>query len=397
MKSTWCFCSDFLLFLVFLAGYADLFAQKSPAGGVIAAFSMPDTVCLDSPVPIVNLSQGASTYLWKFCTGDPLTNIHGIDLGNPSGTIDLPLGIALAQEGTSFYAFNTNAQSGTITRSIWANGLKNPPTAENLGNFGILTTDIYGIQVKNDTGNWYVFITNGTSLVRLDLGNSLSGNVLGATTVETSPFMNKARGLVIEQDGTGWVGFCTNFPAKTITRFAWSNSLSGNPVITDLGNIGGLTEPMQPALIRDNTGWYMFIANTTSLSQLTFGNSLLDTPTGVNLGNLQWMTDDRGMSLFTECNNAYGLITNHNLVTNLLLQLHFTGGISGTKSITRLGTVANMYEPLALSETLNINDTIYTIATNTTPSMTMLYFPPCTNSPLPPAGDWYFFHSGGIL
>ena len=40
---------------------------------------------------------------------------------------------------------------------------------------------------------------------------------------------------------------------------------------------------MQPALISDTSGWYMFVANTTSLVQVQFGNSLLNTPTGANL------------------------------------------------------------------------------------------------------------------
>ena len=289
------------------------------------------------------------------------------------------------REGITFYAFNTNSVSGTITKTVWPNGLMNLPVAQNLGNFGVLLPGIFGIQVKNENGNWYGFVTNGSSLVRLDLGATLSVDVQLATTVATSPFMNKARGLVIEKDGSNWVGFCTNFPGKTITRFSWANSLTSPITVDDLGNIGGLTEPMQPALLRDNNGWYMFVANTTSLSQLNFGNSLMTTPTGTNLGNLGWMTDDRGMSLFIECSNPYGLITNHNLVTNLLLQLHFTGGLAGTKSITPLGSVANLYEPLALSETVNIGDTIFTIALNATPSMTTLYFPSCTSSPLPPS------------
>ena len=370
---------------VFFAGAPFCNAQNRPGGAVVADFSIPDTVCVNTPLPITNLSQVASTWLWKFCTGDALTDIHCIDLGNPSATLDEPLGITLVQDGTVFYAFNTNSITGTITRTTWSNGLMHPPTATNLGNFGMLKPGIFGIQVKKEGFQWYAFVTNDTSLVRLDLGNSLSADFQNAIVVAHSPAMNKSRGLVIEQEGAGWVGFCTNFPAKTITRFSWPTSLTINPVLTNLGNVGGLTEPMQPALIRDNTGWYMFVANTISLTQLFFGNSLLNTPTGINLGNLGWMTDDRGMSLFVQCNNPYGLITNHNLVTNLLLQLHFTGGLAGTKSITPLGSVANLYEPLALSESVTVGDTIFTIALNATPSMTTLYFPPCSNSPIPPS------------
>ncbi len=384
MKTADCHRSIAFFFLVFMIGVVDGFSQNRSVRAVIADFSIPDTVCSKGSIPIVNLSQGATTWLWKFCTGDPLTDIHGIALGNPSNSLDNPLGITLVQDGGIYYAFITNSTSGTVTQVTWTNGLMKPPAAVNLGNFGILVPGVFGIQVEHENGNWYGFVTNGSSLVRLDFGTSLSAGVQNALTVASAPSMLNARGLVIEQDGTQWVGFCTSYPNANITRFFWNDVLTSTITVDALGNIGGLTEPMQPALIRDVTGWYMFIANTTSLTQLTFGNSLLTTPTSLNLGNLGWMTDDRGMSLFVECNIPYGLITNHNLVANLLLQLHFTDGIAGTKSITPLGSVANLYEPLALSETVNLGDTIFTIATNATPSLTTLYFPPCTNSPIPP-------------
>ena len=361
-------------------------AQGIPEGGVIARFSIPDTVCVDQPVPIVNESQGASAYYWRFCTGNAVTNPHGIDLGNPLNTLSAPWGITLVQDGISFFAFVTNSGNGTITRIYWANGLRNQPVAVNLGNFGILTHDVFGIQVENDNGNWYAFVTNGTSLARLDFGTSLLNPIPVPSTVV--PDMEKARGLVIEQEGNDWVGFTTNWPGNTITRIHWTGSLAAFPDITNLGNIGELTNPMQPALIRDDTGWYLFIANTTSLSQLYFGNTLLNmSPAGTNLGDLGTMTDDRGLCLFTVCHNPYGLIVNHNLVDRLLLQLHFIGGLGGAKAITPLGIVANMYLPSALSEAVITSDTIYAIALNEN-SLTTLFFPPCSDTPIPPSTEF---------
>ncbi len=372
-----------LVFLfIIISGAKDAASQVISKGSVIADFSIPDTVCVNQPVPITNLSQGATTYFWRFCSGNAVTNANGIDLGNLSNTLNAPWGITLVQDGVSFFAFVTNSGNGTITRVYWANGLKNNPVAVNLGNFSILTTDVFGIQVKNDNGNWIGYVTNGTSLVRIDFGTSLLNSSPVTTAVEVAPFIDNARGLVIEKDGNDWVGFTTNWPTKTITRFSWGSSLSSTPLVANLGNVGGLTDPMQPALIRDNTGWYLFVANTTSLSQLFFGNSLLNTPAGTNLGNLGTMTDDRGLCLFMECNNPYGLIVNHNLVNNVLLQLHFKGGLGGSKAITPLGNVGSLYEPSALTEAVIIGDTIYTIALNER-TLSTLFFPPCNDTPIP--------------
>ncbi|MEI6436901.1 MAG: hypothetical protein WCP32_18910 [Bacteroidota bacterium] len=136
-----------LLALCFAAIYNVCSQSASPV--VIADFSMPDTVCRDGDVVIVNRSQGATTYFWKFCTGDPLTDMRGIDLGNPSGYLQTPRGISLVQDNGNFFGFIANSGNGSIIRISWGNHLQNPVTAENLGNLGVLTTDIFGIQRKN--------------------------------------------------------------------------------------------------------------------------------------------------------------------------------------------------------------------------------------------------------
>ena len=228
------------------------------------------------------------------------------------------------------YKFITNSGDSNIIRVTYHNSLLNPPVYEVLNVPGIVTKHIFGIQVKNFNGNWYGFPTYGNSLVRLNFGTSLGNLSPVVNPIVFSPLLNLAQGLVIGNDGTDWVGFCTNFPAKTITRFAWGNDLSSIPVLTDLGNVGGLTLPMQPALINDSSGWYMFVANTTSLARLQFGNSLMNQPIGFNLGNLAWITDNRGVSMFTECNIHYGLLVNHDVVVNQLLQVHFAGGLGKT-------------------------------------------------------------------
>ncbi|MGA3014691.1 MAG: gliding motility-associated C-terminal domain-containing protein [Bacteroidales bacterium] len=358
-------------------------SQQKENNAVVCNFTFNDTVCMNNPVTITNLSQGASTYYWQFCAGTPLSFPLSKYSGPLPNQINLPQGITLVQEGNMFYAFVTSAGDSTILRITYQNSILNAPTYDKLQIPGILTSHIFGIQVKNDNGNWYGFITNGSTLLRLDFGATLANLSPGVTTIANTNLMHFAQGLVIGYDGQNWVGFCTNFPANTITRFSWGSSLATTPTITDLGNLGGLTLPMQPALINDTSGWYMFVANTTSLVQVQFGNSLLNNPTGTNLGNLTWINDNRGISMFMECGNPYALLENHNVITNQLFQIHFIGGLEGTKIVTPLGNPANLYETTALSESLNIGDTIFCIAVNETPSISIMYFPPCINSVLP--------------
>ncbi len=333
----------FILLFLMIVPEMECLSQKRDIDAVICNFTFKDTVCKEIPVTITDLSQGASTYLWQFCTGTPLSFPSSKYSGSLPNLIHVPFGITLIRDGNFFYAFVTNSGDSTILRITYQNSLVNTPTYDILQVHGILTQYIFGIQVKNDNGNWYGFVTNGSSLVRLDFGTSLANLAPVATTVAGSSYLDLAQGLVIDYDGQNWVGFCTNFPAKTITRFSWGNSLASIPAITNLDNLGGLTLPMQPALINDSSGWYMFVANTTSLVQIQFGNSLLNTPTGTNLGNLTWINDNRGISMFMECGNPYALVENHDVIPNQLFQIHFIRRIREERKLSLLWAILPIY------------------------------------------------------
>ena len=380
----WKFGLSLSLSLLTLQGIECL-AQERTDGSVVCDFSFNDTVCINTPVTITNLSQGASTYLWNFCPGTPMSFPSGIPSGQLQNQLNVPVSITLVQDGNTFYAFVTNSGNKTITRITWQNSLLNLPVFDVLAIPGILTTEITGIQVKNDNGNWYGFVASGSSLVRLDFGSSLANLAPASSVIASSPLMNTAKGLVVGFDGSDWVGFCTNFPAQTITRFAWGTSLASIPALTDFGNVGGLTRPMQPALIQDSSGWHMFVSNTTSISQLKFGNSLMNMPTGVNLGNLQWITDNRGASTHMQCGNPYVLVSNHDVVLNQIFLIHFKNGLNGSKNLIPLGSIGGLFETVGLSETLSVGDTIFCIGLNSYPSLSTLYFIPCSNNTMPPS------------
>ncbi len=365
-----------------LAPAAGAYAQEPGQGPVVCDFTIPDTVCTGTPVTIENLSQGGTTFFWKFCPGTPLSFPQGIYSGPLQSQLHIPLAITLVQEGNRYYAFITNSGDQTIERVTWTTSLVNQPSYDVLDIHGLFSNLISGIQVKYDNG-WYGFVTDGNRLFRLSFGPTLDNLSPSVSIVATSTLMNTPTGLVIGFDGADWVGFCSNFPDKTITRFAWGNTLASTPAVTDLGNVGGLTRPMQPALIADSSGWHMFVSNTTSLAQLKFGSSLMNIPTGINLGNLTWISDNRGVSTYTECNTPYLLVANHNAIKNQLFQVHFKEGLNGPKVLTPLGSVGNLFETVGLSETMISGDTIFCVALNSYPSLSTIYFIPCTNPTMP--------------
>ena len=79
--------------------------QFTISGQPVVNFYAPDTVCIGQTVNIKNLTIGGSTYYWSFCTGDANENPYGINIGNPSGLIEVPTYITLIKDGTDCFSF----------------------------------------------------------------------------------------------------------------------------------------------------------------------------------------------------------------------------------------------------------------------------------------------------
>jgi len=63
-----------------------------------ANFTAPDSVCVNSPVTIKNLSLGASTFSWNFCVSNIDTTPSFASLGDPGGFFSEPVWMSVVQD-----------------------------------------------------------------------------------------------------------------------------------------------------------------------------------------------------------------------------------------------------------------------------------------------------------
>lgn len=378
----------FLFVILFFLICLQDFSQPGRSSGNTNNFLIPDTVCVNDPVTIINTSHGlASFYHWSFCTANAGTDPSGFPMISVPSFYNQPAFVALVEDNGEVYSFVSNSGNGTITRNEHHHNLMIPPaTSVNLGNFSSANTIVTGIQVKKDNGNWYGFVLEENILLRLDFGNSLL-NIplfhLYSTIFDTTSLMN---GLTIVKDGNDWTGFCTNIQGNSISRISWGNSLLNIPSVTDLGNVGSLNVPWQCAVTKKDSAWYILVANEgdNSLSRLNFGGSLMNVPTGANLGNIGALDHDRGILLLRECDALNGFVLNHTSSNDVLVRLHFPGEISGPVTGQSIGNIGILSQPSTFSELIRLGDTLYTLAANTGNStISLLYFPSCTNSSIP--------------
>src|SRR5882757_4221998 len=81
---------------------------------VIPAFTIPDTVCVNSPVPITNISTGASPYYWNFCVASISASPTATNLGNVSGALSQPVFMDYVFANNQYYGFLINHYPGAL-------------------------------------------------------------------------------------------------------------------------------------------------------------------------------------------------------------------------------------------------------------------------------------------
>jgi PKD repeat protein len=362
---------------------------------VIADFSGPDTVNVGQPVNLTNLSVGATTYYWSFCSGSLNVNPVGTNLGNIFGNLDVPTYITLVKDGDKCYSFISNqgymitGDVPHVTRNYLGNSFLNyPVSSDNLNGSGLFNTIMEGIQVKKDNGTWYGFVNNENSVVRLVFGSSLSNSPVASVLNITG--LDLPHGMWIGQEGNTWIGFITCTDGNKLVRLNFGTSLANDPTVEDMGTLGGLlSQPSAIVVINDNGIYRMFASGSAAtLVRLDFGTSLLNWPTGVNLGNFSGDMDNGGLvSALQDCETTTGFMTKYlepYESQDLFWRINFAGGYTGTITMQSLGNIGDLDRPHSMSEIIREGDQLVAYITNRgTYTLTKLVWPMCSNASIP--------------
>lgn len=204
--------------------------------------------------------------------------------GNIGNELNQPVDLHLFQDGANWYGFTVNAENNTITRFNFGSSFDNPPTAENLGNVGGLFAYPDGVFAIEDDGEWRVFVVNGGdrsqssgvfSITRLDFGSSLLNMPTAVNLGNPGNFLQHPRDITLLRSCGQTIGFAINghLNNNSITRYDFSDNLSGSPMASNLGNIGNLSFPHSISkLFREGSDLYAFITNASNhtLTRLQF-------------------------------------------------------------------------------------------------------------------------------
>ena len=371
-------------------------------------FSAPDTVCLNTPVTITNLSTYETTNYWNFCTANLNTTTPiGTNLGNLGGSFSMPTFMDYVQQDSNYYGFVSNYSPSGIVRLDFGNSLLNIPNPVFLGNIGGVMDYVNGaegIQVVKNEGHWYAFVVGGSTLsggnsnvpklLKFDFGTDITNTSPTATEFDNIGGVDQPIDFYMFQDSSNWYGFTVNSENNTITRFNFTNSFNNTPTAVNLGNVGNLLSyPTGIKVLQSNGNWHAFITNDSAgienspnsyIVRLDFGNSLLNTPTAVNLGNPNGvLRSPRDLYIYKQCSQTVGFAVNYDN-TNDIVRFDLDDSLQNISNAVSLGNVGNFSFPHSINKIFRVGANLYSFVTNVNNNtLTRLEFVGCTNASIP--------------
>ena len=361
------------------------------------SFSLPDTVCMNTPVQITNTSVGGSTYYWNFCQADLNEAPEAFNMGNISGKLATPVFLDVVSENGNYYGFLTNHSPGGLVRLDFGSSMLNTPKATLLGNFGGIINagpGTEGIQMVKSNGKWYAIIVGGDpvsggvpKIVRISFGASVTNPAPTATDWGNLGNMDQSIGLYLFNDGPHWYGLTVNATNNSMTRFDFGTNLDNPPVALNMGNPGGFMQyPTGICSINDGGFWRVFIVSSqnNSLIRLDFGSSLLNNPIPVNLGNPgNSFNAARDLRIIRSCDQVIGFVAG-GANTNDLIRIDFHNDITSVPTGVSLGNIGNFNFSHSLSKLFRVGSDLYTFVPNAfNNTLTRVRFPGCNDASFP--------------
>jgi len=349
-------------------------------------FSVPDTVCIRQPVQVTS-NVNASTYYWGFCSGYLFNEPVPTNLGADS-TIPHPNAIIIEQEGANYYGFVANTVENTLVRLSFGSSLSNVPKREVIGDLNATMPEdpTKMFLMKDDNGDWFLFITGGadvtnSSLTRVDFGKSLANTPNSVNFGNLGGILNGPRGIFIQKVAGNYIGFLVNNFDNKLIKLDFGNNISLTPVVIDMGAVFGFSSCTDMIPVFENGTWYIFGVNAgnNALSRLNFGISLNNIPVGsvIAIGGAP-LKQPSSLTFIRDCDNVHFFVTNElgNSLTRIDVPNLNAGPFVGTEFVNM-----ELDIPRGITKFVRERDDLYAyVANNNDSSLTRISLPQCTSA-----------------
>ncbi len=156
-----------------------------------------------------------------------------------------------------------------------------------------------------------------------------------ASGIITNAFLVRGRSFRIVNSSTGWYGFSIDQVNNVLLRFDFGLTPSSTPIVTNLGNPGGLLQTVFDfELYLESGNWYALVVNATgnSIIKLSFGSNLSSLPVASSVVSLP--DGPRGIALVNDQSNLHAFITTS--LTSTITRLDFGNTINNSPQVNTI-------------------------------------------------------------
>jgi len=277
---------------------------------------------LSIPTYITLVKEGNDCFSFISCQGvGVIRYFHGVSFANDPlswtnlGTFGLinfnQEGIQVKYDNGEWYGFVCSFN--TLIRLNFGASLWNIPTATNIGPFTALNMP-HGLEIIKEGTTWIGFTacSSGNKLVRFNFGSSLA-NIPTLYDFGNMGVLNSPTALSIILENSQWY-LLVSAGSNNLARFSFGSSLLNTPTAQNLGNPGGFNSTVGLTFLRDcesTTGYFVNYLTSGQLGKLTFSNGVAGAVTGTILGNIGNLNQPHSFSeIFRQNDTLYAYITN---------------------------------------------------------------------------------------
>ncbi len=292
-----------------LAGSFVTKAQNCPT----ASFTISDSICAGSTITLTNTSSGGNGALnsnWDFCPGDLAQQPAYAPVADFGSFANLTYGLDLVEDSGNWYGFTLNAGSQSVTRFDFGNSLLNLPVPFDLGNIGGILASETDIKLIKENGLWYAFICKfNCDIVRIEFGASITNPAPAATLLTITPgLIANPFIMALVRDHGSFKILTANLGGNNVTLVDIGPSITNNvPAVSNISStingISGIT------VVRECDHWYAFTISRAyaEVFRIDFGDTITSTPLSVvNTGVTNNINGAYEIEVFQDGGNWYG-------------------------------------------------------------------------------------------
>ena len=245
--------------------------------------------------------------------------------------------------GEYFSIENTSSTGDEFFWSFCGNDLLQLPEPSSF-DIDFLSRPVF-MDIQKQGDNYYGFVTDlDGGLARLDFGSSLSNDPELVDLSNIGNMILGMEGIQILQDNDQWRGFF--IIGDKLIRLDFGDSLENIPTTTALENLVGFDFPHEIQIEEYSSNWLGLAVNKFSggsISLLGFENGLGEPPTTFNFGNIGELDEPTGFYLIQDGSDYFLFIANDGNGT--ISRVELDGALSGTTGGNNLGDLGILEEP----------------------------------------------------